>query len=197
MGYNDIKILEGIAGGDETILKYFYKKNFRGVRKYILANNGTEEDTEDVFQDSLIIIYQKLTKGMIELNCSVHTYFYSICKNVWRNRLRKNDKLEIHDDIVSISNSIVSDINDDIERGDREHIYRKHFMKLDGKCRSLLSLLFEGKSAREVATALNYSEIYVRKKKFGCKECLLRMIRQDPIYKELILNPTDIWVKGA
>ncbi|OED39682.1 hypothetical protein AB832_03880 [Flavobacteriaceae bacterium (ex Bugula neritina AB1)] len=78
MGYNDIKILEGIAKGDETILKYFYKKNFKGIRNYILTNSGTDEDTEDVFQDSLIIMYQQLQSGELQINCSVHTYFYSI-----------------------------------------------------------------------------------------------------------------------
>ncbi|OED39681.1 hypothetical protein AB832_03875 [Flavobacteriaceae bacterium (ex Bugula neritina AB1)] len=116
---------------------------------------------------------------------------------MWWDRLRKKDKLALHNDITSICNSITSDITEEIERCDKEYIYRKHFMKLDVKCRDLLYLLCKGKSVQEVATSLSYSEAYIRKKKFKCKECLLRMIRQDPMFKELSPDFKEVLAKGA
>ena len=192
MRFNDIEVLKGITKGDEKVLKLFYKRNFKSIRKHILASSGTDEDAEDVFQDSLIIVYQKLKSETFTLDCPVHIYFYSVCKNVWRNRLRKNDKRVIHEDIVTISNYIPSDMSDDIERMDRERIYRKGFLRLDDKCRNLLSLFSDGKNTRQIAAVLGYSEAYVRKKKFACKECLIRIIQEDPMYKELILDSMDV-----
>jgi RNA polymerase sigma factor (sigma-70 family) len=185
----DYKILEGIVSGNEVIIITFYKKNLPYIRQYILQNSGNEEDAEDVFQDALIFVYQKLKTDSLELHSSLRTYFYGICKNIWRNRLRKNKKMSTIDQFpedIGISNSTVIE---DIEYKEREYVYRRHFLKLSGACREVLSLLFEGKSMKEIARITGYSEGYTRKKKFKCKRCLIKMIEKDPTYQELQLNP--------
>ncbi len=185
----DQKILEGIVAGDEVILKTFYKNNLRYVRGYILKNSGNEADVEDVFQDALVFLYQKLKTDTLELHSSLSTYFYGVCKNIWRNRLRKNRKMVIVDDISEDTEIENPSILKEIEDKEREHVYRKYFINLSGTCREVLTLLFEGNSMKEIAKTTGYSEGYTRKKKFECKKSLIEMIEKDPIYKELQLTP--------
>lgn len=183
------KILEGIVAGDKVVLTKFYKKNLPYIRHYILQNSGNKEDVEDVFQDAMVFIYQKLKTESLELNASLNTYFYGVCKNIWRNRLRKNKKLVITEDIQEDTEISTPKVIEDIEQKEREHIYRKHFLNLSSTCRQVLNLLFQGNSMREIALITGYSEGYTRKKKFECKRYLIEMIEKDPMYQELQLNP--------
>ncbi|MEO7490643.1 MAG: hypothetical protein ABIU77_26235 [Ferruginibacter sp.] len=32
---------------------------YPAVKKYIIANSGTKEDAEDIFQDALVVLYKK------------------------------------------------------------------------------------------------------------------------------------------
>ncbi len=185
----DRKFLEGIVSGDEVVIKAFYKKNLSYIRGYILKNSGNEADAEDVFQDALILIYQKLKSDSLELHSSLSTYFYGICKNIWRNRLRKNKKMIITEDVVHDEEGIHPEIIEEIAQKEREHVYRKHFLKLSNTCREVLGLLFQGNSMKEIAHITGYSKGYTRKKKFECKKSLIEMIEKDPAYKELQLTP--------
>ncbi len=184
----DHKILEGIIAGDEVIITTFYKQNLQYVRQYILQNSGNEADVEDVFQDALVLVYQKSKSGSLVLYSSLRTYFFGVCKNIWRNRLRKNKKMVITEEIPDNAESIPPEVIEYITQNEREHVYRKHFLNLSTNCREVLRLLFEGKSMREIANITGYSEGYTRKKKFECKRSLIEMIEKDPIYQELYLT---------
>ncbi|WP_299189183.1 sigma-70 family RNA polymerase sigma factor [uncultured Aquimarina sp.] len=186
MGYNDeIKIFNGILYGNNEILKDFYKRNFIIIKSFIIKNSGTEKDAEDIFQDALVILYQKIKNDSLVLDYSIHTYFYGISKNIWMRRLSKLKKVSCCGRI----NDLVSDTNfsiiDNIEQRDRESLYRKYLLNLNCKCKDLLFLFFDGKSMKEIAQLTNYTEGYVRKRKFECKKHLMELIAKDPLYSEL------------
>ncbi|GGX24446.1 RNA polymerase sigma factor [Aquimarina muelleri] len=185
MIYKDQVIIDGIITGDEKILTCFYKENIQYIQGYILRNRGNTEDVEDVFQDALVVLYQKLKSGLLELKVPIKTYFYGICKNLWRNRLRKKKKLIIEDRENRFDVGIDDPIMVDIENQEREHLYRKHFQKLSTDNKKILSLFFEGRSMLEISKVIGCSETYTRKKKFQAKKELLKMIEKDPMYKEL------------
>ncbi len=178
-------IIAGIIKGDEVILKKFYRDNFRYIQGYITQNYGNPEDVEDIFQDALVFLYQKLSSGSVEITSSIRTYFYGVCKNMWRNRLRKKKKLIIND--VESLQELQMDYTtvDESKNEDQEHLYRKYFLKLSITNKKILQLFFEGKSMKEIATITGYSEGYTRKKKFEAKRQLAAMIEEDPLYRKL------------
>jgi RNA polymerase sigma factor (sigma-70 family) len=180
-------IIEGIIKGDEVILTNFYKQNIHYVRSYITRNSGCEEDVEDVFQDALMLIYQKLQANSLEIkNSSVRTYFVGVCKNIWKNRLRRKRKIILDESVIEINNECINDsIIDDMADKEKQCLYRKYFLKLNESNKKVLYLFFEGKSMKEIANVMGYTEAYTRKKKFQSKKSLLEMIEQDPIYHEL------------
>ena len=177
------QIINGIINGDERILQKFYLENKRYIQGFILRNQGNTEDVEDIFQDALVVVYQKLKSNLLDINVPLKTYFYGICKNMWCNRLRKKEKLIIDDE----QRYIREEINDSFiyENQEREHLYKKHFQNLSLDNKNLLLLFFEGKSMREISNITGYTEGYTRKKKFQAKKKLLQMIEKDPLYKEL------------
>ncbi len=178
-------ILEGIAAGDTSVIKAFYKKNYNYIRRYVLQNSGDEADVEDVFQDALVVIYQKLKSDSLDIDVSIRTYFYAICKNLWRSRLRKKRKLIINTEVVGLSEDSEEPFTKNMENHDREHLYRKYFITLSDACKHILNLVFAGNRMKEIAILTGYTEGYARKKKFECKKSLLEKIEKDPIYHEL------------
>jgi len=179
-------IMKGIIVGNEAIIKSFYKENLSYIRKYILRNSGSEEDVEDVFQDAFIILYEKLKVNSLDLNSSLRTYFFSVCKNIWRNRLRKAKNLIIDNDVIGDNEELDTSTEDEIENKEKEHIYRKYFLALSTTCREVLGFVFDGLSMKHIAKKTGYAEGYVRKKKFDCKKHLIEMIENDSSFKELI-----------
>lgn len=185
--HKDHKTIEGIITGDPLIINSFYQENLCYMRRYILGNYGNEEDVKDIFQDAIIIIYQKSILNLLHFNKSLEAYFYGICKNLWRNRLYRKKKI-IHDSLlleyeieeVHFSNQ------PNFEKEAIQDLYQKYFLKLSDSRKKLLHLSLEGKSTKEISKITGYTEGYARKKKSNTKNDLKKMIRKDPIYKELI-----------
>lgn len=186
MNKTDQKIAEGIKTGNTEIIKAFYKRNFIHIKRHVLLNSGNEADAEDVFQDALVSIYQKLCIDILIINTSIHSYFYGVCKNLWKNRLRRKKKIVFDTTRIHQYGEKNATIIDEIEGKEREHLYRKYFMKLDTSNKTVLYHFFEGKSMREIAIINGYTEGYARKKKFDAKKQLLELITKDPVYNELI-----------
>lgn len=174
--------LKGILEGNEEIIKYIYRRNLPSVIRFVVSNSGTEADAEDVFQEALIVVFDKLRKDQLKLRSSLSTFLFSICKNLWMKILRKNKnsvgKLE-GDEVMADENLIES-----IEASEKYLLYRKYFKKLDFKCRQVLSLFVLGVKTEEVMSITGYSNAHVRKKRFECKKKLIEMIEKDPAYSE-------------
>ena len=178
------QIIKGIATGDKKTLTAFYTHNFPAVKAYVQLNKGKLEDAEDVFQEALVLIYQKLNKGELQLRTSIHAYCYGICKNIWRNRLKAN-KL-VYGDIPELYlNATDVALTKEMERVEREALYRKYFIRLNSTSREIWKLFFEGKNTKDIAALLGATEGYVRKAKFDSKKKLLEMIECDPLFAEL------------
>jgi len=180
------KIIQGIIVGDEVILKAFYKKNLPLVHKYILQHKGRPEDVEDVFQDSLVLVYHKLRNGSLQINTSIHSYFIEVCKNKWRNQVRKQQRMRYDDLLIEREPDTKESIINTLTQEDKEQLYRKHLAVLKEDHKNILQLFLEGKSMREIANITGYTEGYTRKKKFMIKQCLLGTIKKDAAYWELV-----------
>jgi hypothetical protein len=44
----DSEILERIKLGDEAVLDYLYKKNFKMMTKMVMNNNGNDDEAKDI-----------------------------------------------------------------------------------------------------------------------------------------------------
>ena len=178
-------IINGFIAGDDAVLKNFYKQHFPAIRGYVLRNSGTVTDAQDVFQDALVLTFQKLKSDSFRLECSLATYVFAVSRNIWMNTLRKRKKLIYKDDLPAISKQMSADISKTVEQNEKFFTYQKFFLKLGKDCQRLLGLFFEGKTMKEISEIMGYSPGYTRKKKFECKKTLLEMLEKDDAFKEL------------
>ena len=192
--YSDKDYLDGLKTRDSEIITAIYYNHIDLVKNLAVKNSGNEEDAEDLFQDAIIITYKKIVNEELELTSTFRTFFYSICRNLWLQRLSKRPGkvIDIADveEYVPLSDSQEYEIHDESEN--RERLYLKHFGKLSSDCQKILKHFAEGKSVREIAQIMRYkSEDYAKSRKYQCKEILKRRIKNDPLYKELLDNEEE------
>jgi RNA polymerase sigma factor (sigma-70 family) len=176
----DNSIIEGIRQQDEKVLTYLYDNYLQTVKNHIMKNSGSEEDVSDVFQDSIIVLYQQITENNFALTSDLKGYFFGIARNLWSAQLRQKKKVsELIIDVVD------EDESDNLFDPSLEKILSRAFAKLRPECQTILTLFYEGVSYEEIAVRMNLkNETYARRKKYLCKEALLDIVKKDPDYLE-------------
>ena len=168
---NDREIIERIKKGDETALDYLYKKNYRMMVKMIVKNNGSEEEAQDIYQDALIVLWQKALSEDFILTSKLSTYLYSICQNLWRKEL---DRKSRH----SNEEADRPEIND-IDKEERIKIVNQCINDLGETCKKILSYYyFDNLSMNDIAEKMGFANSDTAKtKKYKCKKELDNKIK--------------------
>jgi RNA polymerase sigma factor (sigma-70 family) len=83
----DSEIVFGILNNSESAIKRLYVAYFPMVLQLIINNNGTADDAKDIYQEAIIVLYNKIKKGDFELNSKLKTFIYSVCRRLWLKRL--------------------------------------------------------------------------------------------------------------
>jgi len=180
------QIIAGIIAGDRVVIKSFYKRNLPYVRHYLKQYQGSTEDVQDIFQEAMILLSRKLKIDQLEIQQSIHNYFIGICKNLWKNQLRRKHFLEYQEQLNDTIDDTSISAWDVIEQKQQQAVLHKHMSRLNDGNRQLIELFIAGNSMKTIANVLGYTEGYTRKKKFKIKENLQRMVQSDPIYMELV-----------
>lgn len=195
--YSDKTILTGIKNRKESILEYLYKEYFPKIKKIVISNGGSEQDARDLFQEALIIVFNRIKKNNLVIKSSFHNFFIVLCRFLWfRQNAPKhnytstenmdNESLQKEASAATVNESPGDIIYQEHLNNQYEKIYQRHYRKLAGNCKRVLKMFFRKKSFREIATRMNYTnEDYARRKKYLCMQQLMHMISQDPEYIEL------------
>src|ERR1043165_4722028 len=87
MSYSDSDLIQLIAKADSAAFRYLYQKHFNMVRHMVVNNNGSDDDASDLFQEVLIILFEKARDNKMQLSCSMKTFIYSVARNQWLKKL--------------------------------------------------------------------------------------------------------------
>lgn len=187
--YTDQEVLTGLRAGESFAVQYLAKENLPLIKYFISKNNGSDEDAKDIFQDALFILVEKVHADNFELQGSLTTYLFAICKNLWlmaldRQRVaRKYEKQHVSE--LSVVQDDHSESSDDLFY---ENLFRKCFESMDEVSQKILKMYWMEISPAEIAEKLGYSYGYVRKRKSECMKELKRRIMDHPDFKEFEKN---------
>lgn len=167
----DSLILHKIRKGDETALDYIYKKNYKMVTRLIINNNGSEDEAKDIYQDAILVFWQKAKRDDFVLTSKISTFIYSICQNLWRKELERKSKL-------SNEEKDGFEIND-FDKKEREKIINECVNSLGETCKKVLTFYyFDNLSMQEIAEKMGFANADTAKtKKYKCKKELDELIK--------------------
>ncbi|MEJ5996329.1 sigma-70 family RNA polymerase sigma factor [Pedobacter sp. Du54] len=108
----DREVVLGILNNSEEALNKLYLGYFPMVLQFILNNSGDEADAKDVYQEAIIVLYDKIKSGNFELSSKLKTYLYSVSRRIWLKKLAQQSKKT--NNISDFEDVLV--VEDDFER---------------------------------------------------------------------------------
>ncbi len=174
----DARILAGIKQGDESALVTLYEANRRPITAYVTRNNGTPDDADDMVQESLIVLWERVRTGRYEHTSAIGTFLFATARNLWLRRLarrrREQPLAPSHQDQPAGDPSPLEAM---LEEEDTVCV-RDALERLGDPCRALLvQFYWEEESMEEIARRLGFANAATAKsKKYQCKEQLKRLM---------------------
>lgn len=140
MTYSDNEIIEGIRQHDKVVLQVFYKMHFGSIHHLVIQNGGDEQEAKDVYQDGIIVLYEKIKNDKLELSSSLKTFLYSICRNLWLKQLERKEKftgkIEEQEEFIRVDEEEVKDW----EAEKIQYLHMKDALaKLGEPCKTLIT----------------------------------------------------------
>ncbi len=186
MTKTELDYIQILITGEEKGLRKIYADFLPRISYFITTHGGTRDDAKDVFQDALMIIFQKAEEGQFELTSGFYTLLYGVVRKVWRNRLRKKSNTEVTfpEDRTF---STFEGIEEKMIQEEKGKIFWMAFRKLGEDCQRVMQYFFERKKMEEIVQLMQYSSVsYAKKRKFQCKEKLIKLAKEDNRYPEFV-----------
>jgi len=174
----DARILDLIRKGDEEGLVLLYETNRRPILNHALRNNGTADDAQDLLQESLVILWERVRAGKFEYRARLSTFIYATAKNIWSQRLRKKER-EVAGGLDPEGNQDFSpSVLETMIVTERARLVREALDRVGEQCRKLLLLFYwEELSMEEIAQKLGFANAEtVKAKKYQCKKALEKVL---------------------
>ncbi|MGD1848720.1 MAG: RNA polymerase sigma factor [Salibacteraceae bacterium] len=177
--------IEGILQRDGNTIRQIYEECYPRIEQFILKNNGTASDAQDVFQEAIMVVYANAQKSGFVLTSAFYTYLHAICRNLWLRQLKRKRQLRV---TFSADWEYMdrAELETNLLESERFELFWKRFKALGADCQRLLRLFFEGASMKIIMEKMGFgSEGYARKRKYQCKQKLHELIVNDPEYTDL------------
>ena len=149
----DSQLLIGIMQNDERAWKHICKNMKQGFTSILVQtfqfSNLTNEDIEDIFQESLIVLMQKVKSGSIVISRegALFSYLVQIGKLTACNLIRKRKDIT-SEDVVTISDNLhkeYEDISVDEKQKSQDEFLDRVFHSLPSDCKTLLKHFYWGR----------------------------------------------------
>jgi RNA polymerase sigma factor (sigma-70 family) len=155
---NENGLLQGLARSDKKAIETIYKENFNMVQSLVINNNGSSDEAKDIFQEAMIVLYEKVRSGSFELNCQIKTYIYSVCRRLWLKRLQQLNRYSTEVPGLDTAVPVEDEIEEHEKRNAEFEMMDKAINSLGEPCRSLLEAYYlQKKSMQEIAMGFGYT----------------------------------------
>ena len=171
---NERALLEGLAASDKKAVETIYRENYNMIQALIINNNGSSDDAKDIFQEAMIVLYEKVRSGTIELNCQIKTFVYSVARRLWLKRLQQQNRYTAPGDSMETVVAVEEDLEEHEQRDAEFEMMDKAINSLGEPCKSLLEAYYLQRQNMQVIAA-NFGYTNADNAKNQKYKCLMRL----------------------
>jgi len=133
------EIIAHFKQGNNLAYKELYTKYFGMVQYLVLKNSGSSTEADDVFQDTAVILFEKVRQDEFKLTSTLKTFVYSIARNIWFMELRKKKKENRFRDFENLERVDTDELINEEDLNERQrNIVTACLEKLGEPCKTLL-----------------------------------------------------------
>lgn len=178
-------ILADLKGENNQAFGRLYQSYFGMVDYYIIKNSGSTNDAEDIFQDTMVVLIEKLRQDNFQLTASIKTYIMAIAKNLWLKRLRNNRAAMDFELLYEDEFMQEIDLSIEAEKSYKDKL-QNYMHKITKHCKGLIhDIFFKEKAIEQIQKEYGYTSIHnAQNQKHKCIE----QIRKVKAREEKIKN---------
>ncbi len=171
--FDENLLLQGLAKNDKKAIEVIYKDHYNMIQALVLQNSGTTEDAKDIFQEGILVLYEKVIAGNFELNCQIKTFVYAVCRRLWLKRLMQQNRFTISDGFEEMI-SVDTESEEHEKKNTEFMIMEKALSGLGEPCKSLLEAFYmQKRSMSDIALGFGYTNAEnAKNQKY---KCLMRL----------------------
>ena len=167
---NEKALLQGLARSERKAIEIIYRENYNMVQSLIINNSGSTDDAKDIFQEAMIVLYEKVRSGSFELNCLINTYVYSVSRRLWLKRLQQMNRYTPAVENLQDTVPVEEDVEENERINSEFQAMERAISSLGEPCKSLLEAYYlEKKSMQEIASFFGYTNAEnAKNQKYKC-----------------------------
>ena len=171
---NESLILKGLAASDKKAVEAIYRDNFNMIQSLVINNNGSADDAKDIFQEAMIVLYEKSRSGAFELNCQIKTFIYSVSRRLWLKRLQQQNRFSSAGDSMETTVPVEDELEAHEQRNAEFDMMDQAISHLGEPCKSLIEAYYlQKKNMQEIAGLFGYTNAdNAKNQKY---KCLMRL----------------------
>lgn len=168
----------------EALFIKLYKTSFPLIAKYVSRKGGSFEQAKDVFQDALLIYYEKTNAGLATLNSSEQAYIYGIARHLWIKSYKEQSKN------VTFNDNSSKDREEDIAQEPSAAKIMRYLETAGQKCMELLrAFYYERTKLEDIAETFGFSGTRsATVQKFKCLEKIRETVKEKSLAYEDFLE---------
>lgn len=168
----------------QTAIRWLYDDNElkQRVVSFVKNNRGNQDDGTDMFHEGIIVLDRNIREEKFRGEAPVKGYLYSICRFLWMNQLRKQERVDLVDPIKPAQEQPDLDTPEVSFRSEERRNLLSHLLdQLGEQCRKVLEMWKLSYSMAEIAETLKLSnEANARKIKYRCHLALMEYLDKNP-----------------
>lgn len=164
------EVFKAIGNNDKGAIEAVYKENYSLIQHFVINNNGSEDDARDIFQEAMMVLYEKSRQDDFELTCQIRTYLYSVCRRLWLKKLQYNRRIETQVENFDKIVPVEDDLAEHDKLNDQYLIMRTAMGKIGEPCKSLIEAFYvHRKNMHEIAGFFGYTNAdNAKNQKYKC-----------------------------
>jgi RNA polymerase sigma factor (sigma-70 family) len=166
--------LKGLAGNNREAVETIYRAHYSMVQTLVINNSGTSDDARDIFQEAIIVLYEKAKSGSFELHAQLKTYIYAVSRRLWLKKLQQNQRFSV--DLANAAETIATEEDVDMyeHRTKDFEMMEQALQHLGEPCKEILeSYYLRKKNMSEIAKEFGYTNAdNAKNQKY---KCLMRL----------------------
>lgn len=157
----DQALLEALSRQDSEAIQKIYDDYLPMVDKMVTQNQGSEEDARDLFQEAVMVLYDKSKDPAFVLSCKIKTYLYAVSRRLWLKQLhikkKKWTEQSLNGDLLG-SADVAEGISEYEKNEQQFKTMHQALEKLGEPCKSLLEGFYmKHLSMAEITEAFGYT----------------------------------------
>lgn len=169
----------------ESLFSQLYEQAFPTTAHFVSKMGGSFQEAKDVFQDALLLYYEKLQNPGFELQTTAEAYILGISKHLWIRKF-KQQRLKVSLSEAERSISIPEEYPASVD----DQKLLQLLLRSGHKCMALLrAFYYEKLPMKQIAGAFGYStDRSATVQKYKCLEKVRDTIKEKSIGYEDFLN---------